>query len=682
VSAEQARGAVPLHAMILEDNPADVDLMLHELRRSGFDPRHCHVDNERDYRACLAPDLDVILADYRLPQFNALEALRILQDQGLSVPFIVVTGSISEEAAVSCMKSGATDYLLKDRLARLGPAIRQALESRRIRDAKLKAEKQIIQRNQELSLLNRIIAASAKAGDEWSFFQVVCQETSRAMGAFLTAAFTLDGEGGEPEIVAEHSEVPGLSLRSMALPPRWGAMTDMLVSLREPAVINNLRETDPLSVPHAEFIERQIASMAIVPLVVDGVTVGGLGLFADAPGHFSGERDALLRSVADELSGALARARLKRDRLLLGAAVEQTTDGVMILSPEGVIRSLNTGFERLTGRARAELVGKPASALMDEKPEPAATREILQFIRERREWRGRMTATRQDGSAYTADVTFSPVREGTGEISSYLVMARDVTQALELESRYLQAQKLEAVGRLAGGVSHDFNNLLTSIMGFAEILADRLAPDSPGGNEIRQIQTAAERASALTRQLLAFGRRQVLAPRLVSLNEVVSETETLLRPLLGKSIELATRLEPGLRTVMPDPGQIGQVIMNLAINARDAMPDGGRILVTTENLALDEAHARQIPDCRPGTYVALRIADTGSGIGPEILPHIFEPFYTTKGAGKGTGLGLAIVFGIVKQSGGNIRVTSEVGRGTTFEVLLPAGADREAYVHG
>jgi len=671
MSAEQSRGAIPLRAMILEDNPADVDLMLHELRRSGFDLRSCHVDSERDYRACLGPDLDVILADYRLPQFNALEALRILQDQGLSVPFIVVTGNISEEAAVSCMKSGATDYLLKDRLARLGPAIRRALESRRIRDAKLKAEKQIIQRNQELSLLNRIIAASAKAGDEWSFFEVVCRETARALGAFLAAAFTLDPKGGGPVIVAEHSEVPGLSLRSMALPPRWGAMTEMLASLREPAVINNLRETDPLAIPHAGFMERRIASMAVVPLVVDGVTVGGLGLFADAPGHFSAERDALLRSVADELSGALARARLKRDRLLLGAAVEQTTDGVMILSPDGVIRNVNAGFERMTGRARAELIGKPSTVLIDEEPDLNAVREVLQAIRERRDWRGRMTASRRDGSSYTADIAFSPIRDGGEQIAYYLVTARDITQTLELESRYLQAQKMEAVGRLAGGVSHDFNNLLTSIMGFAEILADQLPPDSPGGNEIRQIQTAAERASALTRQLLAFGRRQALAPRLVSLNEVVSETETLLRPHLGKNIELVMKFEPGLRTVMADPGQIGQVIMNLAINARDAMPDGGRIVLTTENLALDEARARQIPDCRPGTYVALRISDTGSGIAPEILPHIFEPFYTTKGEGKGTGLGLAIVFGIVKQSGGNIRVTSEVGRGTTFEILLP-----------
>jgi PAS domain S-box-containing protein len=666
------REAIPLRTLILEDRIADVDLLLYELRRAGFEPLHRHVDNAKDYGECLSADFDVILADYNLPQFNALEALRILQEQGLFIPFIVVTGSISEEAAVTCMKSGATDYLLKDRLARLGPAIRQALEARSMREAKLKAEEQMRRRNRELFLLNRIIAASTRTLDERAFLQVACTETANALGAFLAAAFMLDEESGQPAIVAEHSSVPGLSLRETAFPETWGSMIAMLRGLHGPAVLNDLTDSHPMFAPHAGFLERRFASMAIVPLVVDGVTAGGLGLFSDTAGHFSEERGALLKSVADELSNVLARTRLERDRLRLGAAVEQSADAVLILGPDGVIRYVNTGFERMSGRMRSEAIGRPSLSLIDDRPEPRVVREVTECIRTGRDWHGRMSAHRRDGGPLTADIAFSPIRDRTGRLVNFVMIARDVTEALRLEQRYIQAQKMEAIGRLAGGIAHDFNNLLTSIMGYAELLAGRFPQGTPEEGEVRQIQTAVERAAALTRQLLLFGRAQVLAPRLLALNDVVTETAPLLKPLLGDAVELHLALDSSLRPVMADPGQLGQVIMNLALNARDAMASGGRIDVSTANVRPDGAQARELAENRHGPWVALRVSDTGMGIRPEVLSHVFEPFFTTKSEGKGTGLGLAIVFGIVKQSGGHIRIESEVGKGTTFEILLPA----------
>jgi PAS domain S-box-containing protein len=412
--------------------------------------------------------------------------------------------------------------------------------------------------------------------------------------------------------------------------------------------------------------------MAMVPLIVDGQTAGGLGLFSDRAGHFSEERDALLRSVADELSNALARMRLEGDRLRLGAAVEQSADAVMILSPEGIIRYVNTGFERMLGHARAELVGKSSAVLVQDHPDPHAVRELRECIREGRDWHGRMSARRREGARFTADITFSPIRDKTGRTVSFVTIARDITEALRLERRYLQAQKMEAIGRLAGNIAHDFTNLLTSVMGFSELLAEKLPRETPEAGQVHQIQKAAQRGVALTRQLLVFGRQQVLEPRVVRLNDLVTETAELLRPLLGHGIELAMELDVSLHSIMADPGQIGQVIMNLALNARDAMESRGRILVSTANVELSDAQARQIPDGRPGSYTALRISDTGSGISSEVLPHIFEPFFTTKSEGKGTGLGLAIVFGIVKQSGGHIQISSDVGKGTTFEILLPA----------
>jgi len=205
----------------------------------------------------------------------------------------------------------------------------------------------------------------------------------------------------------------------------------------------------------------------------------------------------------------------------------------MILSIDGVIGSVNTGFERMIGRARAEVVGKSAAVLIDGRPDPHVVREVTECILQGREWRGRMSARRRDGCPYTADVSFSPVRDRSGRAVNFVMIARDVTETLQLEQRYLQAQKMEAIGRLAGGVAHDFNNLLTSIMGYADLLAERFARQTPEGGEVRQIQTAVERAAALTRQLLLFGRKQVLSPRIMDPNEIVRETAALLQPSWG-----------------------------------------------------------------------------------------------------------------------------------------------------
>ncbi|OGG54796.1 MAG: hypothetical protein A3F84_21795 [Candidatus Handelsmanbacteria bacterium RIFCSPLOWO2_12_FULL_64_10] len=230
---------------------------------------------------------------------------------------------------------------------------------------------------------------------------------------------------------------------------------------------------------------------------------------------------------------------------------------------------------------------------------------------------------------------------------------------------------MEAVGQLAGGIAHDFNNLLQVVTGYSELLLARLVPGDPLREEIETIKKAGERAASLTRQLLAFGRRQVLAPKILDLNAIVSNMGQTLRGLIGENIDLVTAPRPGLRYVKADPDQIEQVILNLAANARDAMPRGGRLTIETEDANLDEACARQCPDARPGSYVMLAISDTGCGMDAETRARLFEPFFTTKAQGRGTGLGLAMVYGIVTQSGGWVSVSSEPGRGSTFRVYLP-----------
>jgi len=278
---------------------------------------------------------------------------------------------------------------------------------------------------------------------------------------------------------------------------------------------------------------------------------------------------------------------------------------------------------------------------------------------------------RRDGTPIWVEIYVRAIRDEAGGILHYEGSMKDVTERKHLEEQLIQARKMEAIGRLAGGIAHDFNNLLTAITGYADLLLMRLGRADPLRRDVEEIKKAGERAASLTRQLLAFSRKQMLRPEILDLNRVISDMEGMLRRLIGEDIDLVTVLEPGLGRVEADPGQIEQVILNLAVNARDAMPQGGKLTFETANVDLDEAHARQHPEVRPGSYVMLLVSDTGVGMDEETKSHIFEPFFTTKKRGEGTGLGLSTVYGIVRQSGGYIWVDSKPGCGATFRIYLP-----------
>jgi signal transduction histidine kinase/ActR/RegA family two-component response regulator len=285
---------------------------------------------------------------------------------------------------------------------------------------------------------------------------------------------------------------------------------------------------------------------------------------------------------------------------------------------------------------------------------------------------------RKDGAAAWIALSVSLVHDEKGGPKYFISVIEDIepqrrarADESELRSQLEQVLKMETVGRLAGGIAHDFNNLLTAILGYAEAMDAKLPDDADLRSSLREIRKAGERAAVLTRQLLAFSRKQVLQPRILDLNAVVTEMQKLLRRLIGEDVALATRLDPALGNVKADPGQIEQVLMNLAVNARDAMPEGGTLTLETANAVLDGAFAASHPGARPGTYTVLSVTDTGTGMSEDVRSHAFEPFFTTKDAGKGTGLGLATAYGIVKQSDGYITVESEPGRGTTFRIYFP-----------
>jgi two-component system cell cycle sensor histidine kinase/response regulator CckA len=316
----------------------------------------------------------------------------------------------------------------------------------------------------------------------------------------------------------------------------------------------------------------------------------------------------------------------------------------------------NDAVVRHYGYAREELMAMSVADLQVAKTSP----EIEQT--------GVCTHRKKDGAKIDADVSIHPVM--FGQRNARLVLAVDMTERRKLEDQLRQSQKMDAIGRLAGGVAHDFNNLLNVIMGYGELMHRRLAKDSPLQRHSAEIMNAASRAANLTRQLLAFSRKQVLMPQVIDLNHVVADMEKMLQRLIGEHIELRTALQPGLGHVKADAGQIEQVILNLVVNARDAMTQGGKLIVETRGVVLSPEEAEK-SSCRPGEYVLLAVSDSGAGIPAATIPHIFEPFFTTKGPGQGTGLGLSTVYGIVSQSGGRIEVYSEVGRGTTFKVYLP-----------
>lgn len=499
--------APTLRVLIVDDSPLDTDLIVYELG-SSFTLSFLRVDTaEQMLDALAASTWDIVISDYVMPTFSGLDAIALLRSKGYSLPIIIVSGVIGEHAAVETMRAGASDYIVKDNLVRLVPAVRRELEESIVRCQKKQAE--------------------------------------------------------------------------------------------------------------------------------------------------------------DELRK-------------LSHAVTQSPVSIIITDHNGIIEYVNPKFTQITGYSADEVVGKNPRIVKSGEISDTEYRNLWETIASGREWHGEMINKKKNGELFWEKVCISPIRNSDGAITHFMGIKEDISDYRQTEREHRQAmaqlrqaQKMEAIGQLAGGVAHDFNNLLTIINGYSTLLLHEMPAENPFRTEVEQILKAGERAADLTHQLLAFSRRQVLEPKVISINYLVRNLEKMLKRLIRENIVLETRLSDCLGVVKADPGQVEQILMNLLVNARDALEDGGVITIETANSFLDRAFVNGNPGAVEGSYVMLAVHDNGVGMAEETKRKIFEPFFTTKIQGKGTGLGLATVYGIVKQSGGYIQVVSELGQGASFRVYLP-----------
>jgi PAS domain S-box-containing protein len=620
-------GETPIDILLVEDSPTDALLTEEAL----LPPSRFRLQSSERLGQALRllsnTHFDVVLLDLGLPDSEGLDTLHKLRDKHPKVAVVVLTGTDDEDLALRAIQEGAEDYLIKGQAdaGQLRRSIRHVLE-RRLAEKKLRESEE---RFQELT-----------ANIQQVLWMIDAKE---AKMLYINLAYeSMWGRSRQSLLDDPQSYMEGIH----PLDKEWMILEN--AAMYQTGYIDvECRVVRPDGSVRWVWIKGN-------PVVQQDQIVRLVGVVKDITDRrrLTAERDALL-----------ARVQLQIQRMPLV---------YILFDADFRIIDWNPAAEQTFGYTREEAVGKEPNDLI-----PLSFRaggaKILERIRS-----GDLAAhsvnenLTKDGRTITCEWFNTPLMTEDGRFDGLLCLSRDITQIKELEEQFRQAQKMEAVGQLAGGVAHDFNNLLTIISGYSEILLATLGSSDPMRESVKAISEAGERAASLTRQLLAFSRKTVLEPKVLDLNAVVRETEKFLRRLIGEDILLTAVLDPAISRVKVDPGQLGQVLMNLAVNARDAMPRGGKLTVETRNVELDQEYAGLHAEVKPGRYVLLSMADTGTGMTPEVKTRIFEPFFTTKGVGKGTGLGLAVVLGIVKQSEGQVQVYSEQDIGTTFKLYFPA----------
>jgi two-component system cell cycle sensor histidine kinase/response regulator CckA len=635
VKSSVAASAIPtLHLLIAEDDPDDLALTLRELKKSDLNLRIETVATRAEFVEILnSHPIDIVLSDFRMGGWTGVDALTEIIKFNSDIPLILVTGTLGDLKAVECMKLGITDYVLKHQLARLPMAIVRAQEEKALRSAQRLSVEALRESEAHYRTLvenapEAIVVLDVEKGtfvdcnnNALRLFRMKRQELLTRGPGELSPAFQPDGRNS---IVACHLWAERASANETSS-FEWMHRNSMGTDV--PCEVHLVELTSPT---------RQLIRGSILDIT---------------------ERKRSEEEVRDSEA---------RYRELVNNAVY----GIYWVSPDGTLLDANPALVRMLGYNSIEalLAIHNTGVLFCD---PALREHILveDGAPERADFS--VDWKRRDGKIITVRLIGRRARDPRRKTECIEVIVEEMTERLALEKQVRQAQKFEAIGQLAGGIAHDFNNMIGAILGWAELGMDETDADSRLHRHFDKVRQQAIRAAALTRQLLAFARRQILEPRDIDLNLDVTETLNLLEKVIGSNIEITTNLTPKLPIVRADPTQMEQVIMNLCINARDAMPDGGRLGIETAEVTIDEQSLIAQPHAKPGRYAMLAVTDSGTGMDASTLDRIFEPFFTTKETGKGTGLGLATVYGIVRQHGGFVHVYSEVNVGTTFRIYLP-----------
>lgn len=615
---------------MLEDNPDDAALIVRHLASHGvfLEKESDQVRNAKEFIDRLATRrYDLILCDFAIPGWNGLEALRWVRKSGHDTPFIYVSGTLGEEVAVDCIREGATDYVLKNNLLRLPHVVRRALDEWELRRAKRRIEKE-------------------KSDSEIQY------------------RLLFDGNP-QPMWVVDRNTLSFLAVNDAAI-RHYGysreeflqmVLLDILVSKDLHDGLRSVLYGGIPRSPTTEVMKHVKKDRVVIDVEVSRNVV-----------NFGGT-EAMLMLARDITELKRNEAKLRHSEERFAKAFRSSPMAITISTKaDGRYIEVNDGFLRMLNRQREDVVGHTSFEL-DVWDAPEDRRTMVNELE--RSGRVSMFETRFNSkSKGVRNVRISAETIELGETSCILAIVTDITSEKSLEEQFRQAQKMEAVGRLAGGIAHDFNNMLSVIIGYCDLAHDR-ADLELVVKDTQQIKTAAERAAKLTSQLLAFSRQQVVRLCVLNLNTVVTDILQMLLRVIAADIRLVFEPAKILGNIKADLGQMEQILMNLVVNARDAMQHGGTILIETANVELDEAYARLHPRVQAGLYVMLSVGDTGCGIERETIPKIFEPFFTTKAPGTGTGLGLSMVYGAIEQASGHIVVYSELAKGTTFKLYFP-----------
>jgi len=754
----------PLRILHLEDDPKDAELIRATLEAAGFAPEIVVVQTKADYLEQLGQGWDLVLSDYKLPQFDGLQALELFKERGLDIAFILISGTIGEEAAVAAMQAGASDYILKDRLARLGPVVQRGLRETVERRARLRAEAALRESEEHLTALVHSVDGIVWEADAVTFqFTFVSSQAERLLGYPLARWLE------EPTFWAEHIHPEDrettvrfcvantqenrdheFEYRMLAADGRTIWLRDIVavvsdngqaVKLRGLMVdITGRREAE--AALHASETRWQFALEGAGDGVWDwdvstdavffskqwkhmlGLTDAEVGtgledwssrvhpddlprVMADLQPHLDGvttsytnehrvrckdgsyswildrglviTRDAVgkpLRVVGTHTDITARRAAEEQMRLL-EASVARLNDAVMIteadllVAPGPRIVFVNDAAERMTGYNRAELIGQTPRLFQGPKTDRAELDRVAAALRQGKPVHAELINYTKAGADYWVEMDITPVESGSGVVTHFVAIERDVTARKTLETQMISAQRHEAIGTLASGLAHDLNNILTPMLLMTDLL-EHPNMDSGDRQLLASAKTSAQRGAAIVRQLLAYSRGAEGERQLVAMTLLIQEMTSVARATFPRDITVIEDTDVDLWSLVADVTQIQQILMNLFVNARDAMPAGGELSITATNVELVDGDLRLGPSGHPGRFVHVAVRDTGTGIPRPIIDRIFEPFFTTKAIGMGSGLGLSSVLGIVRSHSGFITADSTPAHGTTFHVYLPA----------